>query len=205
MRILPTFVICLIGFTYLLLPSGCIRVKTESPAEAVPDQQPSQTQNSQSTDEDRPQMGPVDDDAPDEFTELPSGLKYRILRKSDGASPQPGDEVTFHTIGKQTTGERFEHSYLIGTPVTLRINKKNLIDGLYEGLLMCNVGGMIEFEIPSRLAYGAGGNLPKIPANADLVYIIELLSIQSEDGTDQVETGSNESTSSIPPAPALPE
>src|SRR5262245_33901533 len=32
--------------------------------------------------------GAVDDDAPEEFTETKSGLRYRILRKSDGRKPQ---------------------------------------------------------------------------------------------------------------------
>jgi FKBP-type peptidyl-prolyl cis-trans isomerase FkpA len=43
--------------------------------------------------------GPVDKDAPEEFTTTKSGLKYRIRRKSDGDKPKPANNVTVHYKG----------------------------------------------------------------------------------------------------------
>ena len=43
------------------------------------------------------------------------------------------------------------------------------------------LGEMASFYIPSRLAYGAEGSLEeRIPPNADLVYKVEILDIESE-------------------------
>jgi FKBP-type peptidyl-prolyl cis-trans isomerase len=39
-------------------------------------------------------------------------------------------------------------------------------------------GGMIELEIPGKLAYGPQGRLPAIPPNAKLHFIIELKKIK---------------------------
>ena len=43
------------------------------------------------------------------------------------------------------------------------------------------LGEMASFYIPARLAYGAEGSLEEgIPPNADLVYKVEVLDIESE-------------------------
>ena len=43
------------------------------------------------------------------------------------------------------------------------------------------LGEMASFYIPARLAYGAEGSLEeRIPPNADLVYKVEILDIESE-------------------------
>jgi FKBP-type peptidyl-prolyl cis-trans isomerase len=40
------------------------------------------------------------------------------------------------------------------------------------------VGGLRRVTIPPELGYGASGSPPRIPANASLVFDIELLSVQ---------------------------
>jgi len=40
--------------------------------------------------------GPIDEDAPEEYTETESGFKFRVLRKSEGHKPGPYDVVTLH-------------------------------------------------------------------------------------------------------------
>ena len=47
--------------------------------------------------------GPVDKDAPEEFTKTPTGLKYRLRRKSDGDKPGPANSVKVHYKGWLTT------------------------------------------------------------------------------------------------------
>jgi FKBP-type peptidyl-prolyl cis-trans isomerase len=39
------------------------------------------------------------------------------------------------------------------------------------------VGGRRELVIPSALAYGSKGSPPTIPANATLVFVIDLLAV----------------------------
>ena len=52
--------------------------------------------------------GPVDKDAPEEFSKTDSGLKYRIRRKSDGDKPKRANTVTVHYRGWLDSGKEFD-------------------------------------------------------------------------------------------------
>ena len=118
--------------------------------------------------------GPDDPDAPEEFTTTPSGLKYRILRKSDGKKPTPEDTVRVHYQGWLDDGTVFDSSYASGRPQTFGLN--NVISGWTEGLQYLPEGGKIELEVPSDLGYGDEGN-SSIPGKATLHFKIELLKV----------------------------
>jgi FKBP-type peptidyl-prolyl cis-trans isomerase len=120
--------------------------------------------------------GPVDADAPAEFTETPSGLKYRILRKADGPKPSATDTVTVHYAGWLDDGSEFDSSYRRGKPTTFGLSQ--VVPGWTEGLQLVNQGGMIELEIPSFLGYGPQGMPGAIPPNATLHFKVELIEIQ---------------------------
>lgn len=119
--------------------------------------------------------GPVDADAPEEFTTTPSGLKYRIRRKSDGKKPTPANTVTVHYRGWLDDGKEFDASYPRGE--TTEFALAGVIKGWTEGLQLIGVGGMIEFEIPPELAYGGAGNVG-IPPNSQLHFIVELIDVK---------------------------
>jgi FKBP-type peptidyl-prolyl cis-trans isomerase FkpA len=120
--------------------------------------------------------GPVDKDAPKEFTKTPSGLKYRIRRNSDGAKPKARDTVEAHYRGWLDDGKEFDSSYKRGEPSEFPLNR--VIPGWTEGLQLIGKGGMIELEIPSALGYGPGGRPPVIPPNAQLHFLVELVDIK---------------------------
>ena len=127
-------------------------------------------------------QGSVDAGAAKEFTTTDSGLKYRILRKGDGAKPSETDVVSVHYRGwlpdaaDPSTGTEFDSSYGRGEPATFPLN--GVIAGWTEGLQLVAANGMIELDIPSELAYGdqAVGGL--IEPNSDLRFVVELLEIQ---------------------------
>ena len=121
--------------------------------------------------------GPVDKDAPREFETTASGLKYRILRKSDGKKPKATDEVTVHYRGwlpdkSGDGGKEFDSSYKRNEPTSFPLNR--VIPGWTEGMQLVGEGGMIELEIPCELGYGAAGAPPVIPPNATLRFLVEL-------------------------------
>ena len=55
--------------------------------------------------------GPADKDAPKEFTTTKSGLKYRVLRKSNDVKPTEKDTVKVHYKGWLDSGKPFDTSY----------------------------------------------------------------------------------------------
>lgn len=128
-----------------------------------------------------PEPGPVDADAPEEFSTTASGLKYRIRRKGNGTKPAATSTVTVHYRGwlpdasDPSTGKEFDSSYRRGEPTSFGLNQ--VISGWTEGLQLVSEEGMIELDIPSELAYGDRAMGEDIPANSDLRFIVELLKV----------------------------
>ena len=120
--------------------------------------------------------GRRDPDAPEEFTETASGLKYRILRRSSGPRPTAFDTVTCHYRGWLDNGMEFDSSYKRREPASFALNR--VVAGWTEGLQLVGEGGMIELEVPSHLGYGPEGQPPDIPGGATLHFLVELIEIE---------------------------
>lgn len=127
------------------------------------------------TDKNASEPGPSDPDAPKEFETTKSGLKYRILRKSDGDKPAARDKVEVHYKGWLDSGKVFDSSYKRKESISFGLNQ--VIKGWTEGMQLVGKGGMIELEIPYKLGYGERGSPPDIPPKANLHFIVELLDI----------------------------
>lgn len=124
-----------------------------------------------------PATGPnVRDVEPGEFITTVSGLKYRILRESDGKKPTAYDTVKCHYKGWLDDGTEFDSSYGRGQPATFPLS--GVVKGWTEGLQLVGEGGKIELEIPYELGYGVNGRPPTIPPAATLHFEVELLEIQ---------------------------
>ena len=102
-----------------------------------------------------------------------SGLIYQELAPGNGASPGATDRVTVHYTGKFEDGKVFDSSVQRGRPATFPLNR--VIKGWTEGLQLMKPGAKFLFQIPSDLGYGAAGSPPKIPANATLIFLVELV------------------------------
>ena len=120
--------------------------------------------------------GAIDQDAPKKFTQTKSGLKYRILRKSDKTKPKASDTVVAHYKGWLDNKEIFDSSYRRGQPIPFPLN--GVIPGWTEGVQLIGEGGMIELDIPYALAYGERGRPGTIPPKAQLHFIVELVQIR---------------------------
>ena len=120
--------------------------------------------------------GPNDPDAPEELAATGTGLKYRILRKSDGRQPTASDQVRCHYRGWLDDGSEFDSSYARGDATEFPLS--GVIPGWTEGLQLIGVGGKIELEIPYQLAYGEAGRPGSIPPKSTLHFIVELIAVQ---------------------------
>jgi FKBP-type peptidyl-prolyl cis-trans isomerase FkpA len=120
--------------------------------------------------------GPTDPDAPAEFTETPSGLKYRILRKSDGDKPGRFDIAVMHM--RTWRGEIAVHSsYPQDTPI--RRGLTAMTPGMAEGLQLIGKGGMIELLIPPTLRPAAPSPELEYAPGETMRHIVELVDIES--------------------------
>jgi FKBP-type peptidyl-prolyl cis-trans isomerase len=121
--------------------------------------------------------GPIDADAPKEFTTTPSGLKYRVLRKGAGGKPKATNTVEVNYHGWLDGGKVFDSSYQRGESIEFPLN--GVIPGWTEGMQLVGEEGMIELEIPSNLGYGARGTPGgPIPPNATLHFLVELIDVK---------------------------
>jgi FKBP-type peptidyl-prolyl cis-trans isomerase FkpA len=122
--------------------------------------------------------GPIDKDAPQEFTTTKSGLKYRILRRSGGARPAETDIVEVHYKGWLDDETVFGSSYRSGDKTSFPLIR--VMQGWTEGMQLVGKGGMIELEVPPELGYGKRGKRGAVPPNARLHFIIEIFSARPE-------------------------
>jgi len=106
--------------------------------------------------------------------ELPSGLRYEVLKAGTGAAPKVGQVVTIHYTGSLVTGQVFDSSVERGQPADMLLQPGQLIAGMVEGLQKTTVGGKIKLYIPPSLAYGDEGS-QAIPPAATLIFEVELL------------------------------
>ncbi|MCM1153518.1 MAG: FKBP-type peptidyl-prolyl cis-trans isomerase [Muribaculum sp.] len=113
------------------------------------------------------------------YVETPSGLKYMVVKKGTGKSPKATDTVTVNYLGELINGTVFDSSYERGEPISFPLN--GVIKGWTEGLQTMREGGTTIFYIPADLAYGEQGTPGgPVPPNAPLIFIVDLISVQSQ-------------------------
>ena len=108
-----------------------------------------------------------------------SGLSYIDMEVGAGEEPTQGDPIEAHYTGwLEEDGTKFDSS-LGGTPFTFTLGAtpRQVIAGWDEGFATMRVGGKRRLIIPPELGYGEAGRPPTIPADATLVFDVELLGI----------------------------
>ncbi len=106
---------------------------------------------------------------------LPSGLQYEVLAEGKGRKPKATDKVQCHYQGTLIDGQVFDSSIQRGTPAVFGVNQ--VIPGWVEALQLMPEGSRWKLYIPADLAYGEQGAGGSIPANATLIFEVELIKI----------------------------
>ena len=112
------------------------------------------------------------------FVPVQSVTQLEILDTVPGTGDevQAGDTVTAHYTGALAhDGTIFQSSHDMGRPATFPLS--GVIKGWQDGVPGMKVGGTRRLIIPAVQAYGSSSPAPNIPANSDLVFDIELVSI----------------------------
>jgi peptidylprolyl isomerase len=105
----------------------------------------------------------------------PKTLVIKDLIKGTGPAAKPSSTVTVQYVGElYKGGKQFDASWNDGNGQPASLPLSGVIKGWQQGIPGMKVGGRRELIIPPSLGYGAAGSPPKIPANATLVFVIDL-------------------------------
>ena len=114
---------------------------------------------------------------------LPSGLQYKILKLGLGEKPEIDEQVVCNYRGMLLDGTEFDSSAKHNGPVTFPV--RGVIKGWKEALLMMPAGSKWQLFVPAYLAYGKEGSGQKIAPNSTLIFELELLSTNKEEGDER--------------------
>jgi FKBP-type peptidyl-prolyl cis-trans isomerase len=111
----------------------------------------------------------------------PTGAAPKELQGTDvvvgkGTEAKAGDKVSVQYVGVLYNNDKqFDSSWDRGKkPFEFTIGQGQVIQGWDQGVAGMKVGGRRVLVIPPDLAYGAAGSPPTIPANAPLVFAVDL-------------------------------
>jgi peptidylprolyl isomerase len=123
-------------------------------------------------------------------------LRYIDTQIGTGDLAKTRQFYTVHYTGWLTDGTKFDssHDHPGGEPIVFPYGARQVIPGWDTGFEGMHVGGKRRLYIPYQLAYGEAGRPPVIPAKADLIFDIELVS--QSDGPP--------APKNAPPSPANP-
>ncbi|RIL08606.1 peptidylprolyl isomerase [bacterium] len=113
--------------------------------------------------------------APGGLETTASGLQTVVLRAGDGPQAATGQRVQVRYAGYLLDGTKFDATAEGGAPYTFVLGQGAVIAGWEEAVAMMKVGEKRKLVIPPALGYGAQGYPPVIPADATLVFDVELV------------------------------
>lgn len=114
-------------------------------------------------------------------SKTPSGLYYIIEKEGTGPTAKSGQVATVNYTGRTLDGKVFDSNTdpAMGhaDPFTFEIGRGQVIPGWDEGLTLFKKGTKAKLFIPSGMAYADQSPSPAIPADAVLMFDIEVIAI----------------------------
>ena len=121
------------------------------------------------------------------FRAGPGGLRLQDLALGEGAEAQVGMVATIHFIGwldeQGARGREIYNSRAEGRPVSFVIGTKGVMQGWNEGVIGMKPGGVRMLLVPPGLAFSDREIDGVIPANATLMFRIELIRLENPAGS----------------------
>jgi FKBP-type peptidyl-prolyl cis-trans isomerase len=125
--------------------------------------------------------------ADDAFRAGPGGMRLKDLQVGQGAAAQQGMVATIHFIGwldeDGVRGREIYNSRSQGRPVSFVIGTEGVMPGWNEGVVGMRPGGSRMLLLPPPMAYGKRQVEGVVPANAAMMFRIELVSLDDPPGS----------------------
>ncbi|XP_046420661.1 peptidyl-prolyl cis-trans isomerase FKBP2 [Neodiprion virginianus] len=116
---------------------------------------------------------------------LQIGIKKRVDKCK--VKSKKGDTLYVHYVGTLEDGTEIDSSYIYGEPLPVTLGYRQVIKGWEQGLMGMCEGEKRKLVIPPDLAYGTPGALPKVPPNATVIFIIELIKLVPKEELEEVD------------------
>ena len=110
-----------------------------------------------------------------------TGIRYIIQAPGTGDVVHPGDMVSVIYAARFLNGTMWDQNINREHPFTFRAGREMVIAGWDQIMLEMRLGERRLVIVPPELGYGMRGQPPRIPRNATLVFLIELLDIKREE------------------------
>ncbi|KPA82939.1 putative FK506-binding protein (FKBP)-type peptidyl-prolyl isomerase [Leptomonas pyrrhocoris] len=115
-----------------------------------------------------------------EVPDTNGGLHKTVLVEGTGARPVKGAKVSVHYVGTLEDGTKFDSSRDRGEYFDFTLGRGQVIKGWDKGVATMHIGEKAILKCSPEYGYGASGSPPKIPANATLLFEVELFAWSRE-------------------------
>lgn len=112
---------------------------------------------------------------------LDEGVKvYKWKSVDEGKTPTKNQLITFEYFAytKGEKGHLYDNSYKNGEPFSFKFENAGVVEGLHQGMSVLKAGERAFIEIPAELAYGKKGLIDLVPSKTDIVYDVQIISIE---------------------------
>lgn len=109
-----------------------------------------------------------------------TGLRYQIVKKSNGINVQPGDSVEVSLKISLLNGSICYQTDSSDIDLFL-VDKSSIESGIQEGIKYMKEGEKAIFILPSNLAHGLLGDFEKIPPMSPIKVDVELIKVTKND------------------------
>ncbi len=114
-----------------------------------------------------------------DYTKMPSGIMYKVIKKGTGDKPVQGENLTVHYSGYllvdgKKVGLKFDSSLDRNQPFNFKLGARMVIPGWEISLADMKVGETRVVILPSKQAYGSRATA-SIPADSTLIFEITLI------------------------------
>jgi len=171
-------------------------VSIKSEEQYKKDMEAKQAEEMRKMEEQKAQQLPLDDKTLQDFfaknnikaQKTASGLYYTIQKPGSGAQVAKGQTVSMMYTGKTLDGNIFDSNTDLevakknghdNKPLTFVVGMGQMIPGVDEGASLLKKGAKATLYLPSPIAYGPQSPNPSIPANAIMIFEVEITDVKA--------------------------
>jgi FKBP-type peptidyl-prolyl cis-trans isomerase FkpA len=167
------------------------------------DMEARQAEEMRKMEEQKAQQLPIDDKLLQEYfaknnikaEKTASGLYYTIQKAGSGAQIAKGQTVSMMYTGKTLDGNIFDSNIdqevakkngHDSKPLTFSVGQGQMIPGVDEGAGLLKKGAKATLYLPSPIAYGPQSPNPSIPANAVMIFEVEITDVKAAEAAPEM-------------------